>query len=182
MIKVACSVPAWRFEKFGAAFPADWEIVYVPVPYTQAQLAEACKGADFLFVGSMDEVGAEVFAANPQLRLAHVEGVGYNKVDVAAAKKAGIPVCNNRATNNGAVAEHTIGLMLAAMRRTASCNAEILGEGFDVCQKKQRAEGCREIGGKHIGLIGIGAIGKEVAKRLKGWDLRVSYYDAFRPS
>lgn len=181
MTKVTCSVPAWRFEKFGVPFPADWEVNYVPLPYTTAQLSAACKGADFLFVGSVDAVEAAVFMENPQLKLAHVEGVGYDRVDVEAAKAAGIRVCNNRATNNGAVAEHTIGLMLAAMRRTAWCTAGILQDGFAACQKEQRAQGSCEIGGKHIGLVGIGAIGREVAKRLSSWDVKISYYDAFRP-
>lgn len=182
MTKVACSVPAWRFEKFKVPFPADWDIEYLPVPYTTEQLSAACKGADFLFVGSMDTVEAAVFTENPQLKLAHVEGVGFNLVDVAAAKAAGIRVCNNRATNNGAVAEHTVGLMLAAMRRTAWCNAGILSDGFAACQKEQREQGVSEIGGKHVGLVGIGAIGREVAGRLSGWGLTISYYDAFRPS
>lgn len=182
MTKVACTIPAARFERFDVHFPKDWEIVQAALPYTTEQLTAACAGADFLFVGSMDRVEAQVFEKNPQLKLAHVEGVGFDKVDLEAAKKAGVRVCNNRATNNGAVAEHTIGLMLAAMRRTAVCNAEILADGFAACQKKQRAEGEIEIGGKHIGLVGAGAIGREVAKRLMGWDVRVSYYDAFRPS
>lgn len=181
MTKVTCSVPAWRFEKFGVPFPADWEINYVPLPYTTAQLSSACRGADFLFVGSVDAVEAAVFMENPQLKLVHVEGVGYNRVDVEAAKAAGIRVCNNRATNNGAVAEHTIGLMLAAMRRTAWCTAGILKDGFAACQQEQRSQGSCEIGGKHIGLVGIGAIGREVAKRLAVWDVKISYYDAFRP-
>ncbi len=182
MTRVASSIPTGRFDKFNVHFPEDWEIVQIPLPYTMEQLSAACAGADFLFVGSVDAVDASVFTQNPQLKLVHVEGVGYNRVDIEAARAAGIRVCNNRATNNGAVAEHTIGLMLAAMRRTAASTASILKDGFAVCQQQQRAMGEYEIGGKHIGLVGIGAIGKEVAKRLAAWDVKVSYYDAFRPS
>lgn len=182
MKKLVTTVGKERFDKYGVHFASDWEIQYLGVPYTDEALTAACKTADYLFVGSVHVVTEAVISACPHLKMIHVEGVGYDKVDAAAAARHNIPVCNNRATNNVAVAEHTIGLILAAMRRTAYCNEQIYTAGFAACQSEYRREGERELAGKHIGLIGMGAIGREVAKRLINWDCRVSYCDAFRPN
>jgi phosphoglycerate dehydrogenase-like enzyme len=182
MPKVVSTVPEQRFEKFGVAFPDGWVVAYVAAPYTEEELSAACRDADYLFVNSVHPVTARVIQENPQLKMIHVEGVAFNTVDLGAAKEAGIPVCNNRAVNNGAVAEHTIGLMLAGLRRIAAYNHEIIRDGFAACQSVARAEGQHELAGQHVGLVGFGAIGREVAKRLKNWGCRVSYYDAFRPT
>lgn len=180
MKTVVSTVAKARFEKYGVSFPPDWTVCYVPSPYEQADLIKACAQAEYLFVGSMDFVTAEVIEACPQLRLIHTEGSGYDKVDTNAAKAARIPVCHNFGVNNGAVAEHAIALMLTVLRRIAQCDAEIRAKGYAACQEEHRAAGEHELFGKHIGLIGIGAIGKEVVRRLSGWGCRISYYDLFR--
>lgn len=182
MRTVVSTVAKTRFEKYGVSFPADWNVCYVPALYEQEDLIKACTEADYLFVGSMDTVTAQVIKACPQLKMIHTEGSGYDKVDINAAKAAGIPVCHNFGVNNGAVAEHAIALMLTVLRRIALCDAEIRTEGYAACQAEHRTAGEHELFGKHIGLIGIGAIGKEVVKRLSGWGCRISYYDPFRPS
>ena len=182
MPKVVSTVAAQRFEKFGVAFPEDWNVQYLGAPYTEDEMSAACRDAEYIFVNSVHPVTAKVIRENPQLKMIHVEGVAYNTVDIEAAKEARIPVCNNRAVNNGAVAEHTIGLMLAGLRRIAAYSHEIIRDGFAACQGVARAEGQHELAGQHVGLVGFGAIGREVARRLKNWGCRVSYYDAFRPT
>jgi len=182
MKKLVTTVGKARFDKYDIHFSPDWEIQYVNVPYTDQTMIDACKNAEYLFVGSVHAVSQAVIEACTHLKMIHVEGVGYDKVDVAAAAQHNIPVCNNRATNNGAVAEHTVGLILAAMRRTAYCNEQIYSAGFAACQSEFRRDGECELCGKRIGLIGMGAIGREVAKRLIGWGCSVRYYDAFRPN
>lgn len=112
----------------------------------------------------------------------HVEGVAFDKVDVAAAAQAGIPVCNNRASNNSAVAEHTIGLMLAALRRIPLGNAQLRCRDYSKVQTQFRQEGIHELSARHVGLVGIGAIGQEVARMLAPFGCRISYYDAYRPT
>ncbi|MDR0389018.1 MAG: hypothetical protein LBH73_03025, partial [Spirochaetaceae bacterium] len=141
MKKVVSSVPEQRFKKFQVSFPDDWELEYIPFPYTDEDLIRACKGASYLFVMSTHTVSARVIQSCPHLKMIHVEGVGFDKVDIAAAKEKGIPVCNNKAVNNGAVAEHAIGLMLAALRRTPRCDREIKTRGFAETQKEFFAEG-----------------------------------------
>lgn len=182
MKKLVSTVDEKRFLKYGVSFPDDWKVTFVAEPYTDEQLIDACKKADYLFVGSVHRVSERVLRACPHLRMVHVEGVGFDKVDVDAARELGIPVCNNRAVNNTSVAEHTVGLILAAMRRTAYANAAILRDGYAACLATVRGAGVCELAGKRVGLIGIGAIGKEVTKRLIGWDCDVCYFDAFRPT
>lgn len=180
MKQLVSTVSRSRFEKYQVQFPSDWDVQYLPLPYNQRELIDACRNAEYLFVGSVDTVSSQVFESCPHLKLVHVEGVAFDKVDVDAATKANVPVCNNRAVNSGAVAEHTIALMLSILRRIALCDVQIKTQGYESCQKAHRAEGEQELFGKHIGLIGIGAIGKEVARRLMGWGCQISYYDAIR--
>jgi len=182
MKKVVSSVPQQRFERFKVSFPGDWEVSYISSSYTEEDLIEACKNASYLLVMSVHVVSAKVIQGCSHLKMIHVEGVGFDKVDTAAAKVAGIPVCNNRAVNNAAVAEHTIGLILAGLRRTADCDARIKTAGFASCQKQFFAAGQHELQGQKVGLVGIGAIGKEAARRLKNWGCEISYYDVYRPA
>ncbi len=182
MPKVVSTVAEARFAKYGITFPEGWTVKYLDAPYTEEEMSAACKDADYLFVNSVHPVTAKVIEENSHLKMIHVEGVAFNTVDVAAAKAAGIPVCNNQAVNNSSVAEHTIALMLAGLRKTAALHGQILSDSFGKALGEARASGVRELGGCHVGLVGIGAIGKEVAKRLKNWNCRVSYYDAFRPT
>lgn len=182
MLKIISTVTPQRFEKFGVILPKTWNVTYVLWPYSEQELSLACRNADYLFVGSVDPVSAKVIQENKHLKLIQTEGVSFDKVDVDAAKDAGIPVCNNKAVNAGAVAEHIIGLMLAGLRRTVDCHNTIFRSGYEEAQKQARIEGEHELGSRHVGLIGFGAIGRNVAKRLIGWDCKVSYYDPFRPT
>ena len=180
--KLVSTVAPSRFEKYGIYFPEDWDITYVDVPYTDEQLIEALKGVEYLFVGSVHPVSAEVIKANPQLKLIQAEGVAFDKIDFVCAKEMGIPVCNNRGANANGVAEHTIALMLAAFRRVALSDRQLKNEEFSKVKADSLAMGIHEIAGKHIGFVGMGAIAKEAVKKLAGWKVKISYYDTFRPT
>lgn len=182
MPKIVVTVRPGHFDRFGIRFPEDWEVVQVAAPYTDEELIAAAQGVKYMFVDSVDAVSAKVIAACPDLKMIHTEGVGFNKVDVEAAKAAGIWVCNNRGVNNYAVAEHAIGLILAGLRRIPQCSRQIREEGFDTCQKKQRAMGEHELRGQRLGIVGFGAIGREIARLLLNWGVEIVYNDAFRPT
>ena len=178
MTKVVSTVPYSRFQRFGIFFPGDWNVVYISDD--EASLIRETEDADFLFVMSVHTVADKVIAHAKKLKMIHTEGVGFNAVDYKAAAKRGIFVCNNCAVNNGAVAEHTIGLMLAGLRRTVLTDEQIKKGNFAPCQKNHRSCGSNELSNRRVGLIGFGAIGKEVAKRLIPFGCEVLYYDAFR--
>jgi len=180
MIKVVSTVPKSRFEIFKVELPVEWEVVFTGYPVSDTDLIAACQKADFLLVGSVHVVSKAVIAACPSLRLIHTEGVGFDKVDVQAAKELGLPVCNNRAVNNGAVAEHTIGLILTALKRIVYADREIKARDFASVQTQLRSEGLHELKYQHVGLVGCGAIGQEVARMLSVFGCKVSYYDAYR--
>lgn len=180
MPKLVSTVPKHRSERFGVPFPEGWEISYIGAPYTDEALVRACEGADYLYTMSAHPVPGAAILQMPGLKLIQVEGVGYEKVDLDAARGMGITVCNNRGVNNGAVAEHTIGMFLAGLRRMAACDAQIKTEGYAPAREEFLAIGHRELAGRRVGLVGFGDIGRAVAARLKGWECDLRYHDARR--
>jgi phosphoglycerate dehydrogenase-like enzyme len=181
MPTVVSTVPQSRFDLYQVSFPAGWEIRFLDAPYTDEALIEQCRGADFLFVGSTHAVSARVMESCPDLRFIQVEGVGFDKVDVAAAARVGLPVCNNQGVNAVSVAEFTVGLMLAGQRRMVPADREIKAGRFEECQKAYRGRGVNEMCSRRVGLIGCGAIGRHVARMLRPFACEVLYYDEYRP-
>jgi len=178
MKNIVVTVSPKRFERFGIYFPTDWNVRFLDAGCSESELIEACDKVDYLFTSSDFTVSRKVIESTG-LRMIHVEGVGFNRIDCEAAKDRGVFVCNNRAVNNISVAEHTIGLILAAQRRTALVNQQIYEMGYGPCKVQYLAEGEHELFGKTLGLIGIGAIGREVAKRANAFGCNVIYFDAF---
>ena len=178
-MKVLSSVPKGHFERFGVEFPEGWDVVFLPSKVSLRD-AEENPDTDILMTSSDEVVDGPMMDLMPGLKLIHTEGVGYDKIDTAAAKERGIYVCNNKAANNVAVAEHTIGLILSALRRIPQNCRDYKALGFAEAKKIFHSSGENELAGKTVGLVGFGAIGREVAKRLAGWDVNLVYYDAFR--
>jgi phosphoglycerate dehydrogenase-like enzyme len=115
---------------------------------------------------------AEMIAAAPKLRLIQKIGVGVNTIDLDAAKARGIAVCNLPGTNARAVAEMTLALMLAVLRRLPRFDAGMRrGEGLD----PDLQDGIGELGGRTIGLVGYGAIPRVLAPVLIALGCRLIY-------
>lgn len=134
--------------------------------------------ADYVFVSSQ-RLPAEQIRRCRRARLIQKAGVGYDNIDVKAAAEMGIPVAITAGANAVAVAEHAVLLMLAVQRRLVEIhNATEAGEWR---MWRHRHE-CYELAGKCVGLIGMGAIGREVAARVRAFGCEVSYFDAFRLS
>jgi sugar phosphate isomerase/epimerase len=147
-------------------FAADAELIFIPLPYTEdeaiAQLAEA----EAILVDSMLPFTAKMIEAMPKLKFIQAEGVAYNLIDIEAAAKAGVMVSNNRAVNAPQVAEHSVMLILAVLHRLLEGDAEVRAGRQDEAKRSFIVNGLEDIIGKKIGLVGFGAIGKELAKRL----------------
>ena len=90
MAKVVITVPKARYEQFGVSIPSEWDVTFVPKPYTDEELIQAVKTADYLLVGSGDRVSKEVINAGSNLKLIQTEGVGFDKVDGQAARERNI--------------------------------------------------------------------------------------------
>jgi phosphoglycerate dehydrogenase-like enzyme len=113
-----------------------------------------------------------MIAAAPKLRLIQKIGVGVNTIDLDAAKARGIAVCNLPGTNARAVAEMTLALMLAVLRRLPRFDAAMRrGEGLD----PDLQDGIGELGGRTIGLVGYGAIPRVLAPVLIALGCRLIY-------
>jgi phosphoglycerate dehydrogenase-like enzyme len=132
--------------------------------------------ADFLLLAS-SRMTAELIGSASHLRLIHKWGIGVDSIDLPAAEQAGIGVAITAGANAHAVAEHTVMLILATLRRLSVVD-RALREGRWLF-KEMRAQ-CLQLSGKTVGLVGLGNIGRAVAQRLGGFDTTILYYDPRR--
>jgi phosphoglycerate dehydrogenase-like enzyme len=141
--------------------------------YSDLDLEEMA-GASVLVVG-LDQLPSEVLERSTSLRLVQRLGVGYCNIDLDAARRRGIPVCNLPDFNAGAVAEHTIMMILALQRRLFDSTLWMKAGRWPTHEIV--SAGIFELSGKTIGLVGFGAIGQAVARRAQGFEISMSYYD-----
>ncbi|MBC3797660.1 2-hydroxyacid dehydrogenase [Acetobacterium tundrae] len=171
-----------RVEKFSdlTNIPKDWDLIFGEELTSDDAILYAGGDADFIFADAVREVSKNLIDNMSNLKLIHSEGVGYNKIDLDAAKEKGIYVCNNTAANSGAVAEHTILLMLGLQRRLLEGD-QMVRSGQQIQAKGSFIlEGISELGACHIGLVGMGSIAFETAKRLKPFGSKLSYFSRTR--
>ena len=136
-----------------------------------AQLQEMLKGVDG-YIAGVDEVTADVIASADRLKVISRYGVGVDSIDLEAAKQHGVIVTNTPGANSVSVAELAIGLALDLTRGITIAIGQTRRGGWP------RSSGV-SLRGKTFGIIGLGAIGRELALRLKGFELRIVAYDPF---
>ena len=147
-----------------------WDVVISnPKDYAQ-HLGDA----DALFVRSAVKVNADVLAKAPKLRVIGRAGVGVDNVDLPAATAAGVLVMNTPGGNAVAVAEHTLGLMLCMARSIPQASASTKSGKWE----KKKFMGS-ELRGKTLGILGLGYIGQEVAKRARGFEMKIIVCDPY---
>jgi D-3-phosphoglycerate dehydrogenase len=137
-------------------------------------LAAALADADALVVRSAVQVDDALMEFAPKLRVIGRAGVGVDNIDAEAATRRGIVVMNTPGANAVAVAELTLGLMLALARKVPTANAS-MHEGK---WEKKSLQGA-ELRGKTLGILGLGRIGLEVARRAKGFGMEIIGSDPF---
>ncbi|WP_258361202.1 phosphoglycerate dehydrogenase, partial [Moorella sulfitireducens (nom. illeg.)] len=140
----------------------------------EEELKEAIRDSDALIVRSGTKVTAAAINAARKLKIIGRAGVGTDNIDVSAATERGIVVVNAPEGNTVAAAEHTMAMMLALARNIPQANAT-LKQG--VWEKKKYVG--VELRGKTLGIIGLGKIGREVARRARGMEMRVTAYDPY---
>ena len=133
-------------------------------------------GYEALVVRSETRVTAEIITAGTQLRVVGRAGVGVDNIDLTAATERGIVVVNAPTGNTISAAEHTIGLILALARHIPQANASLKAGEW----KRSRFVGV-ELRGKVLGVIGLGQVGSEVARRARGLEMRLLGHDPFVP-
>lgn len=139
---------------------------------TPEELRQCVAGYQGLIVRSATKVTADVIAAAPVLRVVGRAGTGVDNIDLAAASSHGIAVLNSPGGNTISAAEQTFALMIALARQIGAAYVSMREE----CWQRSRFSGV-ELYGKTLGVVGLGQIGKEVAKRALAFGMRVVAFD-----
>ena len=154
--------------------PSGFELAVVPA--RSAEYVEAIKDAEYL-VGFVDGlVDNELFTAGPNLKLIQLLSAGYDKADIDAARKAGVPICNNGGANSVAVSEHAIMLMLAVSRQLVYQHRTVTAGNW----RGNSTPELHELRNHTLGIIGLGTIGKKTARLATAFGMEILYYDIAR--
>jgi D-3-phosphoglycerate dehydrogenase len=141
---------------------------------TGDDLKAALRAADAVICRSQPKLTAELLADPGRLRCIARAGVGVDTIDVPAATRRGIVVMNTPGGNTVSAAEHTVAVMMALARNIPAADAKMKAGGWD----RNKYVGT-QLAGKTLGVVGLGRIGQEVARRAAGLDMRVIGYDPF---
>lgn len=165
-----------------AITPAQWDslrafgdcVFYPLTPHGDFHLiAERSAGADILIVNKVPLTRA-LFEKTPSLRCVCVSATGYNVVDTAAARAAGVAVCNVPAYGTASVAQHAVALLLALTNHVARYDASVrAGDWIRSDKYWYQLDAIGELAGKTAGIVGFGAIGRAVAGILRALGMRV---------
>jgi D-3-phosphoglycerate dehydrogenase len=141
-----------------------------------AELKAALQAADAVIVRSGTTLTADLLDSPGRLRAIARAGVGVDNIDVAAATRNGVVVMNTPGGNTFSTAEHTIALLMALARHLPAADAHVRSAPA----KWQRAKFVgTQLAGKTLGVIGLGRVGREVARRAAGLDMKVLGFDPF---
>jgi D-3-phosphoglycerate dehydrogenase len=149
------------------------EVIYNPTgkPLSSTEVARLLPGIDG-YIAGLDAIDASAMEAADRLKVISRYGVGVDNVDLQAARRKGIVVTNTPGANSVSVAELALGLILALARQIPEA-VEAVHAG-----KWPRYSGL-SLEGKTVGILGLGAIGKQLARRLTGFDCRLLAHDPF---
>ena len=152
----------------------EFEVVVLPKPLAEADLLPVVKDVVAMVVRSETKVTAKVIAAAPLLRVVGRAGVGIDNVDVDAATQRGVVVMNTPAGNTLSTAELSFAMLLSLARKVPQAYASMVAGKWD----RKQFSGV-ELAGKTLGVLGMGRIGSEVAKRALAFGMKVVGYDPF---
>ena len=154
------------------------DVVTAPADMDDDEKIDLVRDADFimLFPGKISD---RVLQAAPKCKLIQLLSAGYDEMNLPLAEDLGIAVANNGGANRVAVAEHTIMLMLATHRRMMWYANNVKAGLWK--KEQDRKIDVFELEGKTLGIIGMGNIGRQVARRAAAFDLELQYYDKYHP-
>jgi len=174
-------LPLKRFQNAGVELPEGLDLRFEEA-LTENEIIEVCRGADFLFVpAAYPEITRRVLENIPSVRMIQSSGAGYDKIDVESAAEFGIPVANSPGENAMTVAEFTIALLVALQRRILLADREVKAGHYTAIREQFFGSGLGEIRNTRLGVIGLGAIGRQVARLARLLGAQVSYFDVRRP-
>jgi phosphoglycerate dehydrogenase-like enzyme len=180
--KVICLRPRDDFDRVNVIIPEFFEIQFFP-KYDEERVAQACSDADFIMAPSpFPPITAKIISGAKSLRLIQLTGSGFDTVDLEAADKAGVPVANCPGQNSKTVAELAFITMGVLNRGILEADIETKNGKYREVREKLEREGMYEFENLNLGLLGLGLIGKEMAKMGAFFGLHLYYYDILRLS
>lgn len=166
---------------FGSTSPKPWDVLTeagceivkadMSQKMTEAHLIELLQGVDGAIIGVVP-MSAHVMEHSPNLKVVSMHGVGVDHIDLTAAAQKGVVIAICLGANDQSVADLTIGLMVSIARDILSVDKAVRSGGWG-------AHAGSEMWNKTLGLIGLGRIGRGVARRALGFDMRVLAYDPY---
>jgi phosphoglycerate dehydrogenase-like enzyme len=154
--------------------PSGFELVIAPA--RSAEYKEAMREAEYL-VGFVDMlVDEELYGDAPNLKLVQLLSAGYDKADIAAARRGGVPIANNGGANSVAVSEHAILLMLAVSRQLVRQHTSVAAGRW----RGNSTPRVHELRNRTLGIVGLGTIGKKTARLAAAFGMELTYYDIAR--
>ncbi|MGZ5817667.1 MAG: 2-hydroxyacid dehydrogenase [Burkholderiaceae bacterium] len=146
--------------------------------YSAAELAEKMRDKDGLYTTANERITAQAIASSPNLKIISNMAVGFNNIDVSAATQVGIMVTNTPDVLNATTADFAWALLMATARRVTESERWLRAGKWD----RWRYDGFlgAEIHGSTLGIIGMGRIGQEIARRSRGFDMKVIYHNRTR--
>ena len=158
----------------GPMAPAGFE--FIPAKGGSPEYDAAIADAEYLvgFVSGL--IREKLYASAPKLKLIQLLSAGYDDADLAAARAAGVPIANNGGANSVAVSEHALLLMLAVSRQLIYQHTNVVAGRW----RGNQTPRLFELRGKTVGIVGLGSIGKKVARLAMAFGTNVIYYDIAR--
>jgi glyoxylate reductase/D-3-phosphoglycerate dehydrogenase len=169
-------LPAPLMDLCREMMPPGYELIVAE--HGKPEFYEACREVEYYLGFPRAGMGNEFFRSAPKMKLVQLISAGYDRLDVEAAAKAKVPVANNGGANSVAVAEHTIMLILAITKKLVWQHNNVVAGKWRVGDFAETR--LYEVSGKRLGIVGLGNIGKKVARRLHGFDVDIVYYDILR--
>ncbi len=156
--------------------PAGFTLETLECDEAERPLIASLRRADYVMGFTHRRWSRGEYDAAAAIRLIQLLGAGYDQIDLEEVRRIGVPVCHSGGANSTAVAEHTVLLILAVFRRLPSLDRSVRAQGW----VPMGGTGFPELEGKVVGLVGIGAIGRKVARILRGFAAQLQYYDTAR--
>ncbi|MEM2252855.1 MAG: D-glycerate dehydrogenase, partial [Candidatus Bathyarchaeia archaeon] len=176
-VYVTREIPERGLKKIIERFDVEVWPEYGPPP--KQIIIEKARNADALVTLLTDKIDAEVFNAAPRLKIIAQMAVGYDNIDIEEATKRGIYVTNTPGVLTETTADLTWALLMAIARRIAEADRYVREGKWKVAWHPMMLLG-RDVYGATLGIIGAGRIGSAVARRAKGFNMRILYHDIVR--
>ena len=159
---------------------AGWELLDVPhagadVASLATGDAETIRGAEVVIASPLSPLPDAIYDPRGRVRLIQLLSAGYDKVDLDRCRAAGQLVATNGGANAVAVAEHTVLLILSVLRRLPVIDRDTRAGRWTAAKTPEWEP--HELEGRTVGLVGLGQIGRQVARRLLPFDVQLQYHD-----